>query len=156
MTGRALVLQETGASFHFINMSLLGTHVCCTLSLSIFTTRCHASAVYAVVVCLAMSVSLVSSQYLSKQLDESSWFLAWRLPSTHTTVLQENLVIFRIRVLPSGTSSCTPALESIATASRSRCQQNSSSSLTVKLVDDTYTTIGDWCLFTTSRSTITL
>jgi len=67
-------------------MSFLGTHVCCTLSLSIFTTRCHASAVYAVVVCLAVSVSLVSSQYLSKQLDESSWFLAWRLPSTHTTV----------------------------------------------------------------------
>ena len=45
------------------------------------------------------------------------------------------------------------------TASRSRCQHqqsSSSSSSTVKLVDDTYTTVDELWLFTTSRSTVTL
>jgi len=46
-----------------------------------------------------------------------------------------------------GTSSRTPDLENFATASRSRCQQNSSSSSTDELVDGTYTTIDEsWLL----------
>jgi len=48
----------------------------------------------------------------------------------------------------------TPDLDNFAAASRSRCQQNSSSS-TVEFADDTYTTIDESWLFTTSRSTVT-
>jgi len=48
----------------------------------------------------------------------------------------------------------TPDLDNFAAASRSRCRQNSSSS-TVEFVDDTYTTIDESWLFTTSRSTVT-
>jgi len=43
-----------------------------------------------------------------------------------------------------------------AAASRSCRQQNSSSSSTVELVDDTRTTVDESWLFTTSRSTVTL
>ena len=63
----------------------------------------------------------------------------------------------KIMVLPSGNLSKTLDLENFATASRSRCQQNSpSSSSTVELVDNTYTTIDESWLFTASRSTVTL
>jgi len=87
-----------------------------------------------------------------KWLEESSWYLAWRLPSTYP-----NVCIRKIRVLPSGTLSRTPDLENLATASRLRCQQHSSSSSsTVELVDDIYTTVDESRLFTTSRSTVTL
>ena len=44
-------------------------------------------------------------------------------------------------------------LRNIPTASRSRCQQNSS---TVESVGDTYTTVDESWLFTTSRSAVTL
>jgi len=47
-------------------------------------------------------------------------------------------------------------LRIFATASRSGCQQKSSSSSTVELVDDAYTTIDESWLFTTSRPTVTL
>jgi len=51
-----------------------------------------------------------------------------------------DVYIQKIRILSSGTLSQAPDLENFATASRSRCQQNSSSSSsTVELVD-TYTT----------------
>jgi len=49
-----------------------------------------------------------------------------------------------------------PKLRTIATTSRSRCQQHSSSSSTVEFVDDTYTTIDESWLFTASRSAVTL
>jgi len=65
----------------------------------------------------------------------------------------------KIWTLPSGTypnsKIQTPDSENFATTSRLRCQQNSSSSSTVELVDDTYTTIDESWLFTTSRSTVT-
>jgi len=62
----------------------------------------------------------------------------------------------KIIVLSSVTLSQTPDLENIATTTRSRCQQNpSSSTSTVELVDDTYTTIDESWLFT-SRSTVTI
>jgi len=52
-----------------------------------------------------------------------------------------------------GTLSQTPDLVNFATASRSRCQQNSSSS---EFVDDTCTTVDESWLLTTSWSTVTL
>ena len=62
----------------------------------------------------------------------------------------------KMRLFPSETLSQTPDLENFATASRSRCHQNSTSSSTVEFVDDTYTTVDESWLFTTSRSTVTL
>jgi len=73
---------------------------------------------------------------LSKRPDELSWVLARRLPSIYPTLfLKEIWVPLKIRVLLSVTLSQTVDLENFATASRSRCQQNSS---TVELADDTY------------------
>jgi len=61
---------------------------------------------------------------------------AWKLPSTYPTpCCQEIRVSAKIRALPSGILSQTLDLENFATASRSCCQQNSS---TVELVDHTY------------------
>ena len=80
------------------------------------------------------------------------------LPSTYPTLSYEKILVSpRIRVLPSGTLSETLNLENFATASRSHCQQNSSSSSssTVELVDDTYTTVDESWLFSTSRSNVT-
>ena len=63
----------------------------------------------------------------------------------------------KLRYFPLGTLSETPDLQKFRSASRSRCQQNSSSSSsTVELVDDTCTTVDESWLFTTSRSTVTL
>jgi len=80
------------------------------------------------------------------------------LPSTyHTLCYEEIWVSPKIRVLLSGTLFQTPDLENFATSSRSSCEHNSSSSSsTVELVDDTYTTIDESRLFTTSRSTVTV
>ena len=91
-----------------------------------------------------------------KRLRESSWVLVWRLPSTYPTLCCKKMwVSSKIRVLPSGTLSQTP---DFAIASRSRCKQqlSSSPSSTVEFVDDTYTTIDESWLFSTSRSTVTL
>ena len=83
--------------------------------------------------------------------------LARRLPSTYHTLCYKKIWVSpKTGVLPSGTLSKTPDLENFATASRSRCQQNSSSSSsTVEFVDDIYTTDDESWLFTTSRSTVT-
>jgi len=92
-----------------------------------------------------------------KRLRESSWVLVWRLPSTYPTLRCKKMwVSSKIRVLPSGTLSQTP---DFAIASRSHCKQqlsSSPSSSTVEFVDDTYTTIDESWLFSTSRSTVTL
>jgi len=92
---------------------------------------------------------------VSKWLDESSWFLARRLPSTYPIVCYKEIWV-------SPKKQCTflwnftPNLKNFAT-SRSRCQQNSSlSSSTVELVDDTCVTIDESWLFTASRSAVTL
>ena len=77
--------------------------------------------------------------------------------STYFTLwYKEMWVSPKITVLPRGTLSQTLDLENFATASRSRCQQHSSSSSTVEFVDDTYTTIDESWLFSTSRSIVTL
>ena len=92
---------------------------------------------------------------VSKRPDESSWFLEWRPPSAYPTLSYKELWVSpKTKVLPSGTLSQTRDFEDFATASRSCCRQNSSSSSsTVELVDDTYATIDESRLFTTSRST---
>jgi len=84
--------------------------------------------------------------------------LAQRLPFFYRRLCYKEIWVSPyFKVLPSGTLSQTPNLENFATASRSRCQQHSSSSSTVELVDDTYKTIdGELWLFTTSRPTVTL
>jgi len=62
----------------------------------------------------------------------------------------------KIGVLSSGTLPQTLDLKNFARASRSRCQQHSSSSTTVEFVDDTCTTVNESWLFTTSQSSCTL
>jgi len=61
---------------------------CCQISTSclttIFTARCYASAVLAMDLCLSVCPSQVG--VLSKRVNESSWFLACELPSTHPTL----------------------------------------------------------------------
>ena len=55
-------------------------------------------------VSVSVSVCLSPVAVLSKRMDESSWFLARELPSTHPTLCQkEILVSSKLRVLPSGT-----------------------------------------------------
>ena len=105
-----------------------------------FTARRYASAVFAVVVCSSVCLS-VTSRYciiVSKRLYGSNWFLSWRLSITYAIqkrCCKKIRVSLKVRLLISGTVSQTLDLENFATASRSRCQQNSS---TVQLVDDTY------------------
>ena len=74
--------------------------------------------------------------------------------SFHLSHTVEMWVSPKITVRPCGTLSQTPDLENFATPSRSRCQQNLSSSSTVELVDDTYTTIDESWLFKPTASTI--
>jgi len=66
--------------------------------------------------------------------------------TSRTSPLQGHLTELKVTVCQ------TPELENFAAASRSRCQQNSSSSSsTVEFVDDTYTTVDESWLFTTMR-----
>jgi len=111
----------------------------CPRFVMFFIARCYASAVFAVIMCPTVRLSVR------------------RLPSTYPPLCcKEIWVSPKIKVLGFGTLSRTSDLENFATASRSRCQQHSSSSSTVELVDDTYTTVDESWLFTTSRSTATL
>jgi len=58
---------------------------------------CHASTIF---LPRAQRYARRPSSFASKQLDESSWFLTWRLPSTYPTpcVFLRNLGISKIRV----------------------------------------------------------
>jgi len=108
--------------------------------------------------CPSVCLSVCPSQagIVSKRV-ESSWFLAWRLTPYIPSCVIRRFVYPRIRVLPSGNLSRTPDFENFATASKSRCQQNLlSPSSVVELVDDTYMTVDESWLFTTSRLTVTL
>ena len=102
-----------------------------------------------------MSIRLSQAGIVSKQLDESSWFLAWRLSSTYPHCVVRKFGYLKIRILSSVTMSQTPDLENSATARQLRFQQILSS-LTVEFVDDTYMTILESWLFTTSWPTVTL
>jgi len=67
----------------------------------IITSLSCAGAVYAVVVCPSTRPS--QAGIVSKQPDESSWFLAWRLPSIYSTLCCKEILVPReISVLPSG------------------------------------------------------
>ena len=105
-----------------------------------------------------MCPSVLSTQAGIETTGRIELVLAWRLPSTYPTLCYKKIwVSQKTGVLSFETLFQTPDLENFATASRSRCQQNSSSSSsTVELVDDTYTTVDESLLFTASRSTVTL
>jgi len=88
----------------------------------------------AVVVCLSVCPS--QAGVVSKRLDESSWFLAWRLPSTSPTLGFRNLGTSKIKDTSCGALSQSMDLENFfAIISQWRCQQNSS---TVELGDCSY------------------
>ena len=71
-------------------------------------------------VSVSLCVCLSQVGVLSKRLEGSGWFLAWRLPSTYHTVCRNEIqVSTKIRVLPSGTLSYTMDLKNFATTSRS-------------------------------------
>ena len=66
-----------------------------------FIARRYASAVYMYACCRRVSVT---SRYcgLSKRLDKSNWFAAWRLPSTYPTLCYKEIWVSpKIMVLPS-------------------------------------------------------
>ena len=112
-----------------------------------------ASAVFAVM-CPSVRPSVRHKPLLHRNDWTNRAVLAWRLPSTYPSqYFKEICVSPKMKVLPAGTLSQTQDLEKITPR---RCQQNSSSSSTVELIDDTYTTIDESWLFTTSRSTVTL
>ena len=68
----------------------------------------------------AMSVSLSQVRVLSKRTNESSWILAWELPSTYDTLCYKIIrLCTKIRVLPSGTLLQTLDLKNFARAYRS-------------------------------------
>jgi len=100
---------------------------------------------YAIVVSPSVCLSVCPSVGHKLVLYRNDWFLARRLLPTYYFLLsyKEICISSKIRVLPSRTLSQTQDLENFATVSRSRCQQYSSSSSMVELVDDTYTTVDE-------------
>ena len=106
----------------------------------------YASAVYAFVACPSVRLSITSRYFIETTGRIELGFLqgGFLSPVPHWVVRKY------------GHLSRTPGFQNFATVSRSRCQQHSSSSSsTVELVDDTYTTIDESWLFTTKRSTVT-
>jgi len=109
--------------------------------------------------CLCLSVSGASRSSIETA-DESSWFSAWELPSTYSTLcFKEIRIPLEITsVFPSETLSQTPHFEILPrqvnrivnkTRRRSRRSRRRSSLLTTP----TYTTVDESWLFATSRST---
>jgi len=45
-----------------------------------------------VYVCLSVCLSVTIGVFFSKRLEESSWFLAWELPSTYTVLLGNSCI----------------------------------------------------------------
>jgi len=104
----------------------------------IYTGRHYASAIYSVVMCPSICLSQVGTA--SKRLDESNWFLTWRLPFTYSTrCYKVDLGISKIGVLPSGILSQTPDLETFAkevdrVVNNTRCRRRRSSLLTTPII----------------------
>jgi len=98
--------------------------------------------------CYRHNPSVTSRYTLSKRLDGSSWFVAWRFLSIYPTLYyKETQVCPKIKVLSSITLDFHD--KSIVYWC---CQQNSS---TVELVDDTYdTTVDESWLFTARGSAV--
>jgi len=131
------MLQCVGINYRHEDLVLIRK---CFLNFKIFfTARRYASAVYAVVVypSLCRSVCLSQAGVVSKRLDKSSWFLAWRLPSTYPTLCYKVICV-------------SSELEYFSFVRYSGFRQfrhgklialstnSSSSSSTVEFVDDTY------------------
>jgi len=121
------------------------------ISLMHFSVLHYASIVLAMALCL--SVHLSQASIVSKQLDKSSWVLAWRLPFTYPTLcFREIWACPKIRVLPSGTVP-NSGLENFATPSWSGQQNTSTLEL---VVDRTYSGRRHAWLFIAHRSTVIL
>ena len=69
-----------------------------------FLTRDAMLARYLLSWCVRLSVRPSQAGIVSKRLDESSWFMVWRLPSTYPTLCYKEMsVSSKITVLPCGT-----------------------------------------------------
>jgi len=112
---------------------------------TVFTARRYASDVFAVVVCPSVCLFVrpsVTSQHCIETSGRIKLFLAWKLPSSYPGLCYKEIwVSLKMRVLPSGTLFQTPDLENFATASRSRCQQNSSTVDSLRVVAVYYTPV---------------
>jgi len=111
--------------------------------------------VYVVVACLPVCHEPVL--YRNDWTNRASFWHGGFLLSIRCCVIRKYAYLQKSGYFPLGLFPELRTLENFATASRSRCQQHSSSSSsTVEFVDDTCTTIDESWLFTTSRSTVTL
>ena len=122
-----------------------------------FTARRYklTCAVYVVVICPSVRLYVRPSQagIALTGPDESSWFLAWKLPSTYPTLCCTETWVFpknMVSLLPFGTFVLNSGLRKF------RHGKSVALSSAVELVDDTYATVGESWLLTTSRSTVTL
>jgi len=70
---------------------------------------------------LCPSVCLLQVGVLSKQLDESSWFSVWKLPSTYSTLCRNEIRVSSKGTSRSGTLSQTKDLENFASEYQSVC-----------------------------------
>jgi len=125
---------------------------------TLFTARRYklTCAVYVVVICPSVRLYVRPSQagIALTGPDESSWFLARKLPpSTYPTLCCTETWVFpkiMVSLLPFGTFVLNSGLRKF------RHGKSVALSSAVELVDDTYATIGESWLLTTSRSTVTL
>ena len=113
-----------------------------TISSVAFSARRYASAVYAVVVCLSVRPSVRHKPVLYRKdwTNRAGFWHEGFLPPIPHCVIRKSGYLQKLRYFP---VALCPKLRYFVTSSRSRCQQNSSSSSTVELVDDTYTTIDE-------------
>ena len=125
---------------------------------AVFTARRNASAVYTVIMCPSVRLSVRHKPILYRN-DWSNRTDVWHrglLPPMPRCVKRKIGYLQKLGYFPVQLFSPNLRLK-IATASRSRSQQHSSSSSsTVKFVDETYTTVDESRLFNTSPSTVTL
>jgi len=109
-----------------------------TISSVAFSARRYASAVYAVVVCPYVHHKPVL--YRKDWTNRASFPHACFLSPIPHCVIRKFGYLQKIRYF---SLALCPKLRYFVTSSRARCQQNSSSSSTVELVDDTHTTIDE-------------